>query len=252
MQFNPSYLYPNKVDVFSNFGSWQTERYRKVYQRTLKAYRGVDNRIDFQVRNSDQKSQNITGSTVVFNMFTQSTQELVISRDCTIVDAVNGKIFVNLTENDLQSLSFGFYNYSLHTVSTLGIKTPLYGDSQYGALGLLEVIANVYGDVVPTEIITTFNVIDTAKISSVIDAKPELNANSALHTFAFYGTAYSGTLVIQGSMDENSNGNNWIDLETLSLTNSDISYKNVNGIWSWFRIKHIPVSGTIDKVLYRY
>jgi hypothetical protein len=252
MQFNPSYLYPNKVDVFSNLGSWQIERYRKVYQRTIKAYRGVDNRIDFQVRNSDQKSQNITGSTVVFNMFTQNTQELVISRECTIVDAVSGKIFVNLTENDLQSLSFGFYNYSLYTVSSLGIKTPLYGDSQFGAIGQLEVIANVYGEVVPTEVITTFNVIDNYRVSSAIDARPELNSNSALHSFAFYGTNYSGTVVIQGSLDENSTGENWIDLETISLSNSTINYKNVNGIWSWFRIKHTPVAGTVDKVLYRY
>jgi BppU N-terminal domain len=252
MQFNPSYLYPNKVDVFSNLGSWQIERYRKVYQRTIKAYRGVDNRIDFQVRNSDQKSQNITGSTVVFNMFTQNTQELVISRECTIVDAASGKIFVNLTENDLQSLSFGFYNYSLYTVSSLGIKTPLYGDSQFGAIGQLEVIANVYGEVVPTEVITTFNVIDNYRVSSAIDARPELNSNSALHSFAFYGTNYSGTVVIQGSLDENSTGENWIDLETISLSNSTINYKNVNGIWSWFRIKHTPVAGTVDKVLYRY
>lgn len=252
MQFNPSYLYPNKVDIFSDLGSWQTERYRKVYQRTLKAYRGVDNRIDFQIRNSDQKSLSISGLTVVFNMFTQDTNELVVSRDCTVVDVVKGKIFVTLTENDLQSLSFGFYNYSLHTVNSLNQKAPLYGDSQFGAIGQLEVISNVYGEVVPTEIITTFGQVDSNRISEAIDAKPHLNSNSALHTFAFYGSNYSGTVIIQGSLDENSNGNNWIDLETMSLTNSSISYKNVIGIWSWFRIKHTPASGTIDKVLYRY
>lgn len=252
MQFNPSYLYSNKVDVFSDLGSWQTGRYRKVYQRTLNAYRGVDNRIDFQVRNSDQKPQNITGLTVVFNMIAYESNELVISRDCTIVDASLGKVFVTLTENDLQSLSLGFYNFSLHTVNSLGIKSPLYGDSQFGAMGSIEVISNIYGETVPTESITTFNYIDSDLFSSVIDAKPELNSNSALHTFAFYGTNYSGTVVIQGSLDENNTGDNWIDLETVNLTNSSISYKNVYGIWSWFRIKHTPSSGTIDKVLYRY
>jgi len=89
MQFNPSYLYANKVDVFSDLGSWQTERYRKVYQRTLKIYRGVDNPIDFQVRNSDQKPQSIAGQTVVFNLFAYESQELIMSRDCTVVDAHN-------------------------------------------------------------------------------------------------------------------------------------------------------------------
>ncbi len=252
MQFNSSYLYPNKVDVFSDLGSWQTERYRKVYQRTLNAYRGVDNRIDFQVRNSDQKPQNITGFTVVFNMIAHESNELVVSRDCTIVDAVTGKIFVTLTENDLQSLSLGSYSFSLHTISSAGVKSPLYGDSQFGAMGLIEVVANIYGEIVPTEIVTTFGTVDSSRVSSVIDAKPELNSNAALHSFAFYGTSYTGTVIIQGSLDENNTSNNWVDLETISLTNSTISYKNVYGIWSWFRIKHTPTTGTIDKVLYRY
>jgi hypothetical protein len=56
MQFNPVYLYPNKVDVFTTPSDiWSTERYRRVYNRNLKIFRGVDNRIDIQVRNSDKK-----------------------------------------------------------------------------------------------------------------------------------------------------------------------------------------------------
>ena len=52
------YLYQNKIDVFTNAATaWQTERYRRVYNRNIKIYRGVDNRIDIQVRNSDQKVQ---------------------------------------------------------------------------------------------------------------------------------------------------------------------------------------------------
>jgi len=101
-------------------------------------------------------------------------------------------------------------------------------------------------------LITTFNTESTYKVSSIIDAKPHLNNNSALHTFAFYGTAYSGSVVIQASMDENTTTGNWIDLATIPLTNSSISYKNIEGVWSWFRIKHTQTAGTLDKVLYRY
>ncbi len=251
MQFNPSYLYSNKVDVFSDLGSWQTERNRKVYQRTLKTYRGVDNRIDFQVRNSDQKPQSITGLTVVFNLFAYESQELIMSRDCTIVDAAKGKVYVTITEGEALTLTPGFYTFSLYTLSN-GVKSPLYGDSQFGALGRLELIGNVYGNVIPTETVTTFVTESTYKVSSAIDAKPQLNNNSGLHTFAFYGTNYSGDVIIQASMDENTTTGNWIDLATISLTNSSISYKNIEGVWSWFRIKHIQSSGSLDKVLYRY
>lgn len=251
MQFNPSYLYANKVDVFSDLGSWQTERYRKVYQRTLKIYRGVDNPIDFQVRNSDQKPQSIVGQTVVFNLFAYESQELIMSRDCTVVDAAKGKVSVTISEGEALTLTPGFYTFSLYTLAN-SIKKPLYGDSQFGALGRLELIGNVYGNVIPTDVIATFNTEDTYKVSSAIDAKPHLNNNSALHTFAFYGTAYSGSVVIQASMDENTTTGNWIDLATIPLTNSSIAYKNIEGVWSWFRIKHTQTAGTLDKVLYRY
>jgi hypothetical protein len=48
-----------------------------VYNRNLKIFRGVDNRIDIQVRNSDQKASNIAGSTLVFNLVNQATKDFV-------------------------------------------------------------------------------------------------------------------------------------------------------------------------------
>jgi hypothetical protein len=68
MQLNSVYLYPNKVDVFTNLGAWKTERYRRVYNRNLKIYRSVDNRIDFQVRNSDEKATSIENYYIVFKL----------------------------------------------------------------------------------------------------------------------------------------------------------------------------------------
>ena len=64
MQLNPSYLYSNRVDVYTNLGTWTTARYRKVYQRNLKLYRGVDNRLDFQIKNGDERPQPISNLTV--------------------------------------------------------------------------------------------------------------------------------------------------------------------------------------------
>jgi hypothetical protein len=59
MQLGSVYLYPNRLDVYTNFDDWVHERNRKVYQRNLKVYRGVDNRIEFRVKTSDQKVVNI-------------------------------------------------------------------------------------------------------------------------------------------------------------------------------------------------
>ena len=95
MLFNPVYLYTNKLDVFtSSADTWSTERYRKVYNRNLKIFRGVDNRIDIQVRNADQKASNITGSTLVFNLVSRDTKDLVLTKDFTAMDLATGKVTV--------------------------------------------------------------------------------------------------------------------------------------------------------------
>ena len=67
MLLNYCYLYPNRVEAYSFLASdWSKERFNMVYSRDLKIYRGVDNRIDFQIRNGDQKKLNVSGQSIVF------------------------------------------------------------------------------------------------------------------------------------------------------------------------------------------
>lgn len=114
MQLNSVYLYSNKIDVFTNtLASWPTERYRRVYNRNLKIYRGVDNKIDIQVRNSDEKAANITGSTLVFNLITRDTKDLILNKDCNTQSLLNGRVYITITKEELENLESGFYNFTV-------------------------------------------------------------------------------------------------------------------------------------------
>lgn len=267
MQQISVYLYPNNIDVFTNVGAWTTERYRKVYQRNIKVYGGMDNRIKVQVKNADQKSLNITGSTVVFTLVSRDTQELILEKDCTVTDLVTGKISVTLTDADLLDIETGSYQYSLHRETRTNIdsteylvteKTPLYSDSQYGTLGTLEVAHSIYGSATPSNSIKVFSLhksfdqsFNDFYVSSIIDAKSEVSAPNSLHTFQFYFTNYSGSVLIQGSLSDGGNPEVWADVAALSFENAANSYHNLTGKYNWFRIKHTPTSGTVDKILYR-
>jgi hypothetical protein len=267
MQQISVYLYPNNIDVFTNVGAWTTERYRKVYQRNIKVYGGIDNRIKVQVKNADQKSLNITGSTVVFTLVGRDTQELILEKDCTVTDLVTGKINVTLTAADLLDIETGSYQYSLHreTRTTINAneylvteKTPLYSDSQYGTLGTIEVAHSIYGAATDSNAIKVFSLhksfgenFTDFYVSSIIDAKPEVSAPNSLHTFQFYFTNYSGSMIIQGSLSDGGNPEVWADVATLNFENAANDYHNLTGKYNWFRIKHTPTSGTVDKVLYR-
>ena len=97
---------------------------------------------------------------------------------------------------------------------------------------------------------------DLTYISSIINAQPQLSTTQSLHTFQVYLTNYSGTVTIEGSIDEQgASPKNWQTIQTLTLLNSTSNaYRNIVGKYTWFRIKHIPTLGTlgtVDKILYR-
>jgi len=275
MQFNPVYLYVNKLDVFTTpTDTWSTERYRRVYNRNLKIFRGVDNRIDIQVRNNDQKASNIVGSTLVFNLVSQSTKHLVFQKDFTAMELATGKVTVIVTAEELLDLDLGFYNYSVikevrstvdstdHTVTS---KMPLYMDTQYSTVGTLEITGDVYGDVSDSVNVSTFNYTNPFTqgavepfpfyTSEIIDAAPNTSPAYPIHTFQFYTTNYTGTVEIQASLDAQGatpRETKWATVATVDLLTE--RYKNVTGKYNWFRIKHIPAlnnTGTVDKILYR-
>jgi len=258
MQINSLYLYPNKIDLFtSSLASWTTERYRQVYNRNLKVFRSADNRIDLQVKNSDQKPISTAGTTLVFNLLSREGKDLVWSKDCEVVSDTAGRYRITITREELLDLEIGSYEYSVvqevrQTLDdgnyTVSRKTPLYMDSQYDAVGALEIVDDLLGSVQDSQEINKFSYINPFTVgetnspyyvSSIIDAQPNINTAQSLHTFVIYSTEYEGTVTIQGSLREDAAPSVWSDITTFQLDN-DIVYKNITGKYRWFRVKHEP------------
>jgi hypothetical protein len=277
MQINSVYLYPNKIDAYTNLLDPLTvERYRKVYNRNLKIFRSVDNRIDLQLRNSDQKSITINSSAVVFNIVGRDNKQLLVQKDFTLIPddstrKIKGRAYVTLTAAELEDLQEGHYQYSIlqeerqvisETEYQVTSRTPLYVDSQYGVNGTIEIVNDALGSVSTSTVINKFaytNPFTTGDtnskfyISSIIDAQPTLGTAQSIHTFQLYFNNYSGSLTID---DQGATPKNWTTvIPSIDFTSqTDSIYKNIIGKYNWFRIKHIPATnntGTVDKILYR-
>jgi hypothetical protein len=269
MIHNSFYLYPNKVDVFTDvLDPWVTERYRKVYNRNLKIYRGADARIDIQVKNCDQKPISVTNSYLVFNLVTKETQRLLVTKDFTLVPdgqsgVEKGRAYVSLTKQEMQDLEPGYYQYSViveqreYTGNNYRVisSRPMYIDSQFGAFAVLEIHGDVSGQTQPSLEITQYNYVypfatgdsDPAyNIFSLIDANPHTNTALSSHTFQFYhSNDYTGMIKIQGSLDDSADPFNWIDIpdnyiepgtNSFTTDGETTTYKNVTGKWKWFRV----------------
>jgi len=255
MQTISCYLYPNRVDVFTNVSAdWLTERYRRVYNHNLKLYRGVDNKVDFQVKNSDQKASNIGTLSVVFSLVGKETQELILKKDCTVVDAAAGRITVTILENEIIDTEPGFYQFSLHTEARINngdgtysvtTRKALYIDSQYGTSATVEVNGDITGEPINSVKIVEFNergAYDEQKFyySSLIKANPELTVPQSQHTFQFKMTDYTGQIVIEASQETSSAPKEWFPVLSVDINEQNSHYENVEGKFNWFRVKHIP------------
>jgi hypothetical protein len=269
MIHNSFYLYPNKIDIFTDLlDPWVAERYRKVYNRNVKIYRGADARIDVQIKNCDQKPISTNGMYLVFNLVVKETQRLVIKKDfVSLVDGSTllekGRAYVMLTKEEMQRLEPGYYQYSVvieerqYTEDQYRVisSRPTYVDSDFGAYATLEIFSDIQGEPQPSFEITEFTYVNPFavgdsnpkyNISSIIDANPRTSTPYSSHTLQFFHSPdYVGTIKIQGSMDESTDPKTWIDLPGNSmepagnnyLTNgATTTYRNIIGKWKWLRV----------------
>lgn len=253
MQLISIYLYPNKVDVYTNsLADWTAERYRKVYNRTLKIYRGVDNKIDLQARNQDQKSASLGSASLVFTIIEPEQKKKVLETDCVISSAINGKSYVLLTSLQLNDIQPGFYQYTLRVEQrvldadgnyTVTSSRPAYMDSQFDTFGNIEIVGSMQGEPQPSLEIKEFSrkvdyqTNNTRYTSGIIDAHPTTSTPQRLHTFQIYPSNCTGTMTIQASQDEGGAPKNWIDVQSQILNAANESfYLNVLGKFNWFRI----------------
>ena len=249
MQKISNYLYSNRVIVIADLVSFSVEM-QIVYQRIIKIYKNIDNVIEFDIKNADQKRISLTGYTIKFVM--TDLNNALIAEKIANLSAITGICSVTLDESDTLNLDKGYYNYVLYIESNVGVKTILYADSQYGAKGQVQLIGDVMPEPKPIISATSFLEEQSVLYSSALGAEPGINGDLALHTFAFYPNALNGTVYIDASLSETSQSVQWVELDDIAVAPGDTTfYKNYSGVYSWFRIRYTKTAGSLDKVLLR-
>jgi hypothetical protein len=144
MQKISSYLYPNRIELLANVAGFTTE-YTNVYQKTVKIYNGIDNTIQFDVKNADQKRIDLaTLSNILLNVMDSQGAELANSPYT--VTPLNQTTYkgigtVTIPQEDLVELEDQYLRYSVTAVQG-GNDIMLYGDTKFGATGTIQLIGN--------------------------------------------------------------------------------------------------------------
>lgn len=261
MQLTPRYLVSNLTKLVANESGFVVE-YRPVYRRTINVYKGIDNVIDFQLLNADQKAIALTNYTVKFVAFDEN-KNLVIEHNGVQATSdgstpIKGLFKVTLTENDLLNIKEQYLTYNIYLVDQDETNIITYSNSHFGNDGIIKVSANAFPGAKASKSVTTFTEVteDTSYwISESIDAEPGINGNEALHTVAVYTDNYAGDLVVQGTLENQVDESTyWSDIDTITFsgTETEPQHLNFNGVLSHVRFKATASpADTITKILIR-
>jgi hypothetical protein len=141
MQKVLSYLYPNRIQILADLAGFTVE-YTNVYQRNVKIYRGIDNTIEFDIKNADQKRVDLTAfSSIIMNLMDASGNALPHSPyTVTPSGTLVGIGSTVIPAADLASLNSQYLQYSLLATNAASphAHVPLYCDSKFGAVGTIE------------------------------------------------------------------------------------------------------------------
>jgi hypothetical protein len=256
MQKISSYLYPNRIELLADLASFNVE-YTNVYQRIVKIYNGIDNTIEFDIKNADQKRIDLTTLTnIELNVMDSSGYELSNSPYRVIPTPLKGIATVTIPQEDLVDLTDQFLKYSVTCIKE-GADTILYADSRFGAVGTIELVGNAMPIIREDRIYNDF----TAEIdlkghptyhSSAIPATFYEAVPTETLSFEVVLKGFTGSVWIESTQQSTINVEAWkkgpyIDSYSFeSFTGSWQSLNNVIGDSKYFRVSYTtPLSNGV-------
>jgi hypothetical protein len=208
MQKVQSYLYPNRVILIADLAGFTVEN-TIVYAKTVKMYQGVDNVIQFDIQNADQKRLDLINTPLVselqMNVMDISGKALPNSPYAvTPSSTIKGIGVVTIPQEDLANLNVQLLRYSVTALDTSGNNIALYCDSRFSAVGTIDLIGNAMpafrNDVIYDEFVGEINYMgNVINHSPAIPCKFYEAVPTELLTFEVFLNNFIGTVYVEAT-----------------------------------------------------
>lgn len=220
--------------------------------------KGSTNTLDFSIRSKDRKPVSLIDKMLRITISNIETGSVKSIKELEKLDLDKGYARLTLTNSETEQWDEGFYQYAVEVTEDNGREGFAFIDQVYNVAGKFELKGNAISPTADVTVITEFqlfNNINPYYLSGVIDID-----GKHLNTVAWYLANFAGELIVQVSLNQTvpTNNNDWMDVATFdteSLTYTGIScikYMNVEGNYSFLRVKFIPDTlneGTVTKIL---
>jgi len=234
-------------------------RYMPVYAKTLTLHKGVDNQIQFQFLNQEQKPVDITGKSITCRILNYQANEILVQKALTLQLPLTGIAALILNPADLENIDPQKCYYTLE-IPVGDFDFPVFVDSNAGARGDINIVNSILPSFVPSMPITIptgqpfpnlqqGNNPPPGNTQTYYSSTLETNDNPIL-TFQVRYNDYSGNMTILGSSIVD---NDWypITAETNMANVTDTKGYVVRGFHPYVRLQFESDYGEIGNILSR-
>jgi len=250
----PVFIYTQRQIVVLLTG-FSPRSYMPVYAKPLTLHKGVDNQIQFQFLNQEQKPVDITGKLITCRIINNDGTAVLLEKALTVQLALTGIASLYVTPTDLENIDAQKCYYSLE-IPVSEFDFPVFVDQNAGARGDLNIVNSVLPSFVPSMPVSiptgqpfpsnNSNYQSTANtyFSSVITT----NENPVLTLQAQYN-GYYGNVYIEGSSIVDGD---WYPITANDYSNvSETKGYVVEGFHPFIRMQFTSNTGIVTNILAR-
>lgn len=250
------FLYTQRQVVVLLTG-YSPRKYMPVYAKPLTLHKGVDNQIQFQFLNQEQKPVDITGKEITCRIISYDGREVLIQKALTLQLPLTGIAALYLNPAELEDIVAQKAYYSLE-IPVGAFDFPVFVDQNAGARGDMNIVNSVLPSFVPSAEISIptgqpFPNLSNSNIplpnaNTYFTSVFETNDNPILTIQVNYHEFY-GNVTIQGSTIPDGD---WYPIQLHSYANTSVTEGYVvRGYHPYIRMSFTSNGGEVDKVLSR-
>lgn len=230
------YYIPRQTVVL--YDGTSTRRYQTVYAKNLTLHKGVDNKLQFQFINQDEKPVDITGKEITFRFINYDGTTVLIQKALSSLLPLTGLAQLELNSADIQDINpqSGFYSLEIPAGS---FDYPVFVDANSGARGKMSIVDSILPSFVPS-----LEINPNASGNSNVFYSSQINTtDSSVISFQTTYANYVGNVTYQGS----TTGSDWYTVSTMNFANATTAtYGNTfTGFHPYMRLQFNKTEGEV-------
>ena len=253
------FIYTQRQIVVLLFGN-SPRSYMPQYSKPLTLHRGVDNQIQFQFLNQEQRPIDITGKSITCRVINSDGNAVLIRKALTPTLALNGLATLDLNAAEIEDFPAQKAYYSLE-IPVGSFDYPVFVDQNAGARGDMYIVNSVLPAFVPSANVT----IPTGQPFPNIDLNNNINnvlSNANTYYSSVINTQNNPILTLQTSLIEY-NGDvsvlgssvvdgDWYIIRTDEYANTTDTYGyTVRGYHPYVKMQFTSNTGAVTNILAR-